>query len=446
MAPGRNGRQAGPAPQDLAAERPGQHRMRPTVSDALLDAIDALADRRLAPTGRDHAQGGDLAAAVREVSETYTRKREALPTHLPDARALEARLRFFLPRDLPKLWGPLSELDRTGAMPPGEALHVLDVGCGLGTTSLGAALYFDATAGHRALHVTALDRDRQALSLMEQLLSATGRTLHAPIDLLTRCSDLRNERLPRRDGGYDLILAGLVFNEIAEGATTADAQLERGRELLDSLAARLAPTGAIIVIEPALRTQARMLQRLRDEVAAAQSPLHVFAPCTHAKPCPLLARKRDWCHERQPDALPKRLRPIAAQAGLRDEGLTYSYLTLTRRARNIGELAQTNDGDGRSPRALRGVSGPLTSKGKVELDVCGEGGLQRLMQLQRKPVAPEEDLTLLGRGTVLSLAEEAGQPPSVQAPRRRLQGGELRVHQAWSAQPSVIDTLPERAR
>jgi len=416
--------------------------MQPTVSEALLDLVDGLAARELSSSDEG------LAEAVRRVSDSYTRDRDVLSQGSPDTQSLAARLRFFLPRDLPKLWGPLSELQRVGALPDREALRVLDLGCGLGTTSLAAALFLDAAPAARALHITALDRDARALSLMESLVTSVAEMITTPIELQTRRVDLRNAELPRDARGFDVILAGLVLNELTQDAPTPDEALRRGRALVDGLTGRLSPDGVIIIIEPALRPQARLLQQLRDELATTPSQLHVFAPCTHDSPCPLLQRKRDWCHERWPAVLPERLARVAARAGLREQGLTYSYLTLTRSTRSVAELSHGHGPSHEAGHALRAVSGPLSSKGKVELDVCGPGGLCRLMQLRRGVIAPGQDLTRLGRGTVLSLSgdSDGAGATAAQQPRKRLKGGEVRVHQAWSATASVIDTLPERSR
>jgi len=93
--------------------------------------IDGLAPRLL---GRDDRTGEPLAAQVGRVSELYTSQRHAMDGA---SGALAARLRFFLPRDLAKVAGPLGELGR--ALPAGPRWRILDVGAGLGTTTLGVA-------------------------------------------------------------------------------------------------------------------------------------------------------------------------------------------------------------------------------------------------------------------------------------------------------------------
>src|SRR5690606_37003605 len=121
-------------------------------------------------------------------------------------------------------------------------------------------------------------------------------------------------------GPYDLILLGLALNE-DEAAAAEEARLLR------ALCALLAPGGALIVLEPALRETTRALQRTRDLIAAEGGPFIAY-PCPHAAPCPMLARERDWCHQELPLSLPPALARLAAASGLRDKKLTFASLVL----------------------------------------------------------------------------------------------------------------------
>ena len=81
----------------------------PQLEPVWLAAFDAVARRVLGPHDRT---GLPLATEVRALSELYTRDRAAIRA---SAGARASRLRFFLPRDLPKIEGPLTTLtDRPG--------------------------------------------------------------------------------------------------------------------------------------------------------------------------------------------------------------------------------------------------------------------------------------------------------------------------------------------
>src|SRR3712207_8562489 len=60
----------------------------------------------------------------------------------------------------------------------------------------------------------------------------------------------------------------------------------------------------------------------------------VFAPCLHAASCPMLAIETEWCHEDLAVDLPPWTVPLARAAGLRWQGLTFSYLVLRKDGRD----------------------------------------------------------------------------------------------------------------
>ncbi|MCA9533439.1 MAG: hypothetical protein KC593_07175 [Myxococcales bacterium] len=315
-----------------------------------------------------------LAADVTAVSQAYTRERHAIDQGATGEAAYRARRRFFLPRDGAKVVKPLLELWAAGALPPGPRWRVLDLGAGLGSTSLGVAATLSLLAAPgedalvRELHVDAVEKDPGALRHFSQLAR------HAEASGLPRVSvrplavDLRQHAL---EGPYDLIVAGLVLNELlGEPALQAAARLA-------GLVQQLAPGGSLIVLEPALREPTRALHEARDALTA-HPHVRIFGPCVHAGPCPMLQGPKDWCHEDVPATLPDELVTVARDAGLRFERLTYAFLTLRRADENVSALVPEGEG-----QALRVVSQPLPTKGKREWFACGEHGRVRVTRLDR---------------------------------------------------------------
>ena len=376
------------------------------VPAALLASVDAVARERF---GSRDLRGAALARAVQRVSEAYTRERGALRELAGEHEVLCARLRFFLPRDAPKIAAPLGELAAVGALPraqqsgdSGPALHggatlrVLDLGAGLGTTSLGAARMLLAQPGVERVHIDAVDHDGAALELAQALCDRYAREAGLALSMSTRRAALTPALLPRLARGYHVILLGLVLNELTlDAGNTTDAGEHHAR-WLTQLSALLADDGVLIALEPALRAQSRALQHARTLLLAKGGPPYLFAPCVHAGACPLLERERDWCHERLPLALPEPIAKIAADAGLREAELSYSYLTLTRAPRSLAELARD------APQRLyRVVSGTLASKGKLELGLCGAGGATRARRLDRHATEANAAIEHGGRGQLL---------------------------------------------
>jgi hypothetical protein len=369
--------------------------------ESLLDAIPIVAREHF---GTHDLHGPALAQAVRRVSEAYRRERGS-PADLRDREALCARLKFFLPRDWPKIAAPLAELASVGALPVAPLLRVLDLGAGLGTTGLGAASFALAQPGIERVRIDAIDRDSAALGVAAKLSERFARDAHLALELTPRVAALSAGLLDRLQPPYHLIVLGFVLNEL--GDVEPDA-VRHHQQWLSRLSELLTDDGVIVVLEPALRTSSRTLQQVRGVLASASGPPYVFAPCLHRDACPLLERERDWCHEQLPLALPAQLIPIARAAGLRIAELTYSYLTLHRAPRSLAEL------DSRAC-LQRVVSGPLRSKGKLELVVCGGNATHKLRRLDRHASPSNRALETAGRGSILRLPQPDEQEPLARA-------------------------------
>jgi ribosomal protein RSM22 (predicted rRNA methylase) len=169
---------------------------------------------------------------------------------------------------------------------------------------------------------------------------------------------------------------GQVLSEIdpngePEGRVDAQARL-----VIDLAQNSLRPDGSLVVVEPALRERTRHLHAVRDRVLAGGSPtLTVFAPCLHASACPMLATETEWCHEDLEVDLPPCVVPLARAAGLRWQGLTFSYLVLRKDGRRPSERKN------QSAVRFRTVSDRLQSKGKTELFICDDAGALRRIRL-----------------------------------------------------------------
>ncbi|MBX7191634.1 MAG: small ribosomal subunit Rsm22 family protein [Sandaracinaceae bacterium] len=357
--------------------------MNPLTGD-WLDAIDHVARRVLGPADR---KGAPLVSEIRALSELYTRERHAL--HLAGGPRA-ARVRFFLPRDLPKIEGPLSFLAAHGLLPRERTWSVVDLGAGYGATTLGLARLAKRLDLADAVHVTAIDDDPQALDVLDALARETRggrlRSEAVPIELEPIVGSVAITDPSILVRGRGLALAGFVMNELftthgsgPSGAPRAPDDPDR-LELLERWLTRvtraLAPEASFVLLEPALRTPTRVLQTLRDRLI--EGALDVPFPCAHRAKCPLLSRDRDWCHAELPLALPEPLAELAREAGLRFEGLSYATLAV----RNAPPRPPT-------PRAATIVGGPIASKGKVELHLCHERGLTRLDWMTRDGAPPE---------------------------------------------------------
>lgn len=329
--------------------------------------VDAVARRHKLVTSTDVKA---LTAALRELSARYNAEGQEGPK--ATASSLHgARLQFSLARDLPKSREALGELRHGGLLPTTGPVRVLDLGAGLGATSLGALAALHDGGFRGVVQITLVEPDAKALELAKELvpqLTPAG----LDVRVTARCESL-DTAVPLRAGGreppFDLVLFGQVLSE-DERALAAGTRVERHADLLErALQHSVAKAGALLVIEPALRTRTRHLHQVRDQllqrfVASTQgdyAPV-VHSPCPHQGACGALARETDWCHEDRRVDLPAWLVPIARGAGLRWQGLTFSYLVLRR------------DGSRLAPGASRLVSELRQQKGKSDAQLCNEPG------------------------------------------------------------------------
>ncbi len=369
--------------------------------------LDDLARARRWPTFTNPAR---LGALVRRLSDAYNAPDTPAPR---GEEALAARLLFSFPRDVPKGAAATRELVVADALtlPPGRPLRVLDLGAGLGATSRGVARALAAAGIEGAISVDAVDADDSALALASAIARARPCEGNVSIDLHTIRAPV-TARLPV-PGPYDLVLLGQVLSELGRGADVG--RVQQHAELLLASAEKMGPGGALVVIEPALRDRTRHLHAVRDAVLSAQGiGLSVFAPCVHDGHCPAITQPDAWCHEDVDVDLPSWLVPIAKAAGLRWQGLTFSYLVL----RCGGDERRSHHDDPASP--LRVVSSPIVTKGKREMFLCGrfEGAGEpvrlKVMRLDRHRTAANRAWEEAARGDVLSLT------PAVSATRPRV--------------------------
>jgi len=371
------------------------------------------------PTASEPARLGELVA---KLSLAYNMGESGA---LRSQDALAARLAFSFPRDVPKSAGAIRELVAAGALslPVGRPLRVLDLGAGLGASTWGVLMALEAAAPDAPGSVEALcvDDDEAALATARAIADARRGKGRIDLRLETRRGSLTRGATAARDAGpFDVVLLGQVLSELDAGTDVERVKLHA--ELVRDAAGLAAADGSVVIIEPALRERTRNLHALRDAiVASSEGPLTVFAPCLHQIACPALADPNAWCHEDLDVDLPAWLQPVARAAGLRWQGLTFSYLVLRKDGRS---LRDASSGDA----LVRVVSEAIVTKGKREAFLCGDFLAEgrrvsqrgRARRLDRDASDTNADWEVLARGDVFECA------PPIDAERPRL-GRDARV-------------------
>lgn len=339
--------------------------------------LDGIAQARRWPTTHD----ARLAACVADLSAAYN---DATRARAPVKQAGPARLSFSFVRDVPKGAAAVREILAARAIrgidDEGHVVRVLDVGAGLGAMTWGLARALDAAGCRARIDATWMDADAEALALGRAILAARGSRAGAvELDVRTEVAGIDSLGPSSREPGgrarslFDLVMVGQLLSELDVGEPD-DVRVERHvRKLGTVLEAHVAPTGFLVVVEPALRDRTRHLHRVRDAWLASDSrspDSAVFAPCLHGGPCPALTQAGDWCHEDLPIDLPPWLVAIARGAGLRFQGLTFSYLVLRRDGPGLSALLAPHVGA--AAARLRVVSNRKATKGKTEAFLCGD--------------------------------------------------------------------------
>ncbi|MFO0664317.1 MAG: small ribosomal subunit Rsm22 family protein [Polyangiaceae bacterium] len=363
--------------------------------------LDSMAVRRGWPVSSDVAR---LSRVVASLSAAYNTTGRSAPEHLP------ARLGFWLPRDLPKVFEATRELRKAGLLSaPRTRVRVLDIGAGLGASTLGL-LYALRESGCMALvSATLVDEDAAALAIAKELLLSFPN-----VEVRT----MENAPSPADYGsGFDFVVLSQVLSEL-DREDDESTRAEAHASLLGALGKEaLAPSGSLIVVEPALRDRTRHLHRVRAAVLA-RGTLHLFAPCLHTSACPALALETDWCHEDRPIDLPEYLVPVAKSAGLRWEGLTFSFLVLRHDEKNARELLPA------SALSKRVVGDVRKTKGKNEALLCGdphEPSLEhrlRYQRLDRDETEANAAFAELERGDLVSISGDLTKPGRIGATSR----------------------------
>lgn len=356
----------------------------------LVSVLDKVASQhKLLPSTRHK----ELARALVELSARYNgEERGKLSTNAREL--LSARLHFSFVRDVPKSALALAELGPLELLPREGRITVLDLGAGLGATSYGVLLCLMQHGFRGAVEITLVDDDEQALAVGRDLLLALAPE-GCTLQVFTRVAELTEAR--SWSGAFDFVLLGQVLSEHARDlGPVARATLHAG--LVRALDRLMAPQGTLLVVEPALRARARHLHAVRDLLLDARQ-LRLVAPCPHTGNCGALIHEDDWCHEDRPVDLPGWLAPLAREAGLRWQGLTFSFLLMRLEPRSVASLLPG--------KALRVVSDLHVTKGKSAATFCGEpGSWLQLERLDRDAKTNRADAwPALRRGDLVELAE-----------------------------------------
>ena len=289
--------------------------MRPhnaTVSPLLLDIID----RQITKEGIAREQ---CAQAVGELSTLFTKERRSLNrSYLEDSTAATAYLSYFMPVNLSKIQILLDEtpIDR---LP--DRISVLDLGSGPGTGSLAVLDWWHRRQCTGSVEVVAVDNSPSALTQATQLWNRycqaagiTAARFQSHKGDLEQAAWIQQTRLR---APFDIIILANSLNEIY--VDVKDPIGARSKFVTEALAL-LAPSGTMMIVEPALRETSRALHHMRDRLLR-EKECTIFSPCLHENSCPALVNPYDWCHEERTWEPPPSIQEIDKEVGFIKDAL-----------------------------------------------------------------------------------------------------------------------------
>ena len=344
------------------------------LSPVMLKTIDHTADGSVR-IGQDR-----IAQAVADLSRLFTKDRALLTADYLDHPAhAAAYLQYFLPVNLSKIQSLLNEMPQDWPDQGADHLiRVLDVGSGPGAGALAVLdwVYQHQRSRLKDLTVVALDSSAEALKQARNLWSAYCEESGA-IDgrLITHEGNL--ERLNgewlsqvQPQAPYDLIIAANCLNELyPRNADPVQAKIG----LVSQLLAKLAPSGTLMIVEPALRNTSRALHQIRD-LLIQEKRCTIYSPCLHENSCPALVNPYDWCHEERGWEPPPTIQKIDDEVGFIKDALKFSYLLLRKDGRTIMD---------RRPDVYRVVSELREMKGEKRAWLCNELGRSEIGRQDR---------------------------------------------------------------
>lgn len=317
---------------------------------------------------------------------------------------LQARLHFYLPTDIPKLWLPLFEALEATGLQERKRLEILDLGAGAGTASIGASLVLQQRGFAGALQFDLVEPDRLLAGAQEKFIEALAATGTRVEGRKNHPQSIEAYLSTRREDRFDLVLAVNVFNELFDEEHYEE---ETARLVQRLMREKVKKGGALVVIEPALRNISRLVSATVTRLNAGKTPVH--APCVPSV-CPMLTWKQRFCFHSIVVPPHSILQSVAARSGLDRHEVNYSYFTLLS---GVEPLPTEPPADGEGTLTGRVISFPRKVKLGYQYHVCTSRGVIRA-------IAPRWLMgeTVRGRmlpfGSTVTLKEASGnRTPSV---------------------------------
>ena len=293
----------------------------PAALNRAIDAEAAQHDRKL------------LTRAVEDMSFRYRSRAKDTGAFVSTPLHRAAYVITRLPATFAAVAAVVSEI--RNRMPGFEPADLLDLGAGPGTATWAAAAIFPSLQ-----RATLVEQDPEFIATGRQMLKSAG------ADPLAHMAWVRGDLRKAELEPHDLVVISYALGELKEQESSA------------LVARALAAARVLVVVEPGTPAGCGVVHVARAEMLAAKA--HIVAPCSQESPCPMLARKDDWCHFAQRlerTSLHRNLK--SGELGYEDE--KFSYMVAAKE-----DVMQA---------AARIIRHPLIGKGHIKLELCTPAGI-----------------------------------------------------------------------
>lgn len=362
----------------------------PYMEDELLKYIKKtyLPDRfrRSAPASSFTSKDLHLfSKGAADLSEAFTSGRKELPKNYFNKK--ENRSAYLLYFTLTNFSKTIKCLDEAfeNEPPVKKEFHILDIGCGPATSAIACSKYLASKFPGIDISILGIDQNKEILNDARRLFRLLGHPGHR-FDV--RAETIRPETIVHalKERCFDLIIAANVLNELGG----IEAQYKLCRSLIERY---LNEGGVFIVIDPALQKTTRQIMELRNLILQSIPGITIKCPCTHAFPCPMLSfNRRDWCHFYLEWKCPDIIRNVDKLLGIKHNYLKMAYLVFKKYSKRAVQTSKAH---------WRVVSSPLKSKGKIEIVLCGEGRLKRIVRLDKDSSEKNRIFDKIKRGDLI---------------------------------------------
>lgn len=326
----------------------------------------ALAEAQRITHLKDEALLTHLESIVKMLSDSFTTMRpDSFSAYLDQPEVQAAYTLFFAPQTFIRTQEALRGIYlRQTPVPPQHPIRILDLGSGSGAASLGAIDTLSLIFPEATFHLTAVDHSQSTLNTLHDFITKTLPSC----TIETVCMDARAYHTTDT---YDLILVSFSLNEFYPAPDTVDS-LAWLHRFLPALKATINGYPAqLLILEPAGKVTSPRLNALRMLL----QPTHrLFAPCPHAKICPLNQSEDGFCHDVR-HFKPSRLMHLLNRHLYRSiSDVKYSILALGRPEAPL--LIGQND-----ETFFRQI-GPVNKiKGRLALRICQGDGAKRTLEI-----------------------------------------------------------------